>query len=105
MAEWTERLPGRILIGVGAAFDFHAGLVPSAPEKFQRAGLEWFYRLCTEPKRAVDAFPALFKSRIDHKNLIMATGEAIAHLNYLQNVDRMNVERDANGVDWYCSKE
>jgi len=67
-------------------------------------GLDKLEALCTEPKRAVDAFPALFKSRIDHKNMIMATGEAIAHLNYLQNVDRMNVERDANGVDWYCSK-
>lgn len=51
MAEWTRRLPGRVMLGVGAAFDFHAGLVPSAPEKLQRAGLEWFYRLCTEPKR------------------------------------------------------
>jgi len=51
MAEWAPRLPGKILIGVGAAFDFHAGLIPSAPEKMQRAGLEWFYRLCTEPRR------------------------------------------------------
>ncbi|NNE92290.1 MAG: WecB/TagA/CpsF family glycosyltransferase [Verrucomicrobiales bacterium] len=51
MAAWTDRLPGRVMLGVGAAFDFHAGLVPSAPGKFQRAGLEWFYRLCTEPRR------------------------------------------------------
>ena len=41
----------QVLLGVGAAFDFHAGLVSQAPPWIQRAGLEWFYRLCTEPKR------------------------------------------------------
>jgi len=40
-----------VLIGVGAAFDFHAGLVPQAPRWMQRSGLEWFFRLCTEPRR------------------------------------------------------
>ena len=38
-------------IGVGAAFDFHAGRVPQAPEWMQGAGLEWFYRFCAEPRR------------------------------------------------------
>ena len=51
MAEWAPRLPGRLMIGVGAAFDFHAGLVSSAPPVLQRAGLEWLYRLVTEPRR------------------------------------------------------
>jgi exopolysaccharide biosynthesis WecB/TagA/CpsF family protein len=36
---------------VGAAFDFHAGLVKQAPRWMQNAGLEWFYRLCREPRR------------------------------------------------------
>jgi len=36
---------------VGAAFDFHAGAVPMAPRWMQNAGLEWFYRLCREPRR------------------------------------------------------
>lgn len=36
---------------VGAAFDFHAGTVPQAPETLQRAGLEWAYRLAHEPRR------------------------------------------------------
>ncbi len=40
-----------IMFGVGAAFDFHAGLVPQAPPWMQRAGLEWFYRLQKEPRR------------------------------------------------------
>lgn len=51
MAAYQEKLPGRLMLGVGAAFDFHAGLVKSAPPRLQRAGLEWFYRLITEPKR------------------------------------------------------
>jgi exopolysaccharide biosynthesis WecB/TagA/CpsF family protein len=39
------------LIAVGAAFDFHAGLLPQAPPRMQRYGLEWLYRLAREPKR------------------------------------------------------
>jgi glyoxylase-like metal-dependent hydrolase (beta-lactamase superfamily II) len=58
---------------------------------------------CREPQRAVDVFPALFKSKIDNKNLIMATGESIAHLNYLLEAGRMMVERDDNGVNWYLT--
>jgi glyoxylase-like metal-dependent hydrolase (beta-lactamase superfamily II) len=65
------------------------------------ASLEMLEALCSEPRRAVDAFPALFKSRIDNNNLIMATGESIAHLNYLRDSGRLNVERDDKGVDWY----
>ena len=40
-----------VMFGVGAAFDFHAGLIPQAPPWMQRAGLEWFYRLVKEPRR------------------------------------------------------
>jgi N-acetylglucosaminyldiphosphoundecaprenol N-acetyl-beta-D-mannosaminyltransferase len=39
------------MIGVGAAFDFHAGIKPQAPSWLQRLGLEWFFRLLTEPRR------------------------------------------------------
>ncbi len=38
-------------IAVGAAFDFHAGLLPQAPRYLQRMGLEWLYRLSREPRR------------------------------------------------------
>ena len=41
----------KIFFGVGAAFDFHAGLIPQAPSWMQSCGLEWFYRLCKEPRR------------------------------------------------------
>jgi N-acetylglucosaminyldiphosphoundecaprenol N-acetyl-beta-D-mannosaminyltransferase len=40
-----------IMIGVGAAFDFHAGLKPQAPVWMQNMGLEWLFRLLTEPRR------------------------------------------------------
>ncbi len=40
-----------VMIGVGAAFDFIAGAKPQAPRWMQRGGLEWLFRLCTEPRR------------------------------------------------------
>jgi N-acetylglucosaminyldiphosphoundecaprenol N-acetyl-beta-D-mannosaminyltransferase len=51
MARMREALEAPVLVGVGAAFDFHAGLVPQAPPSLQRAGLEWAYRLAREPRR------------------------------------------------------
>lgn len=51
MAAMRERLSASVLIGVGAAFDFHAGLVQQAPRSVQDAGLEWAWRLSREPKR------------------------------------------------------
>ena len=51
MARMSERLPGCVLVGVGAAFDFHAGLIPQAPAWMQRRGLEWAFRLAQEPRR------------------------------------------------------
>jgi N-acetylglucosaminyldiphosphoundecaprenol N-acetyl-beta-D-mannosaminyltransferase len=39
------------MLAVGAAFDFHAGLLPQAPLNMQRCGLEWLYRLYQEPRR------------------------------------------------------
>jgi N-acetylglucosaminyldiphosphoundecaprenol N-acetyl-beta-D-mannosaminyltransferase len=51
MAAMRARLSAPMLIGVGAAFDFHAGLVPQAPAWMQRAGLEWAFRLRQEPRR------------------------------------------------------
>ncbi|QSB04223.1 WecB/TagA/CpsF family glycosyltransferase [Natronoglycomyces albus] len=51
MAAHRDKLNAAALFGVGAAFDFHAGLVPQAPEWMQKRGLEWFFRLTKEPKR------------------------------------------------------
>jgi N-acetylglucosaminyldiphosphoundecaprenol N-acetyl-beta-D-mannosaminyltransferase len=51
MAHMRGRLEASILIGVGAAFDFHAGLKRQAPRAIQRSGLEWAFRLLCEPRR------------------------------------------------------
>jgi N-acetylglucosaminyldiphosphoundecaprenol N-acetyl-beta-D-mannosaminyltransferase len=51
MAEYWHSLDAGLLIGVGAAFDFHTGRVKQAPRWMMRCGLEWFFRLCMEPRR------------------------------------------------------
>lgn len=51
MAAMRHRLEAPVLVGVGAAFDFHSGLVQQAPAWMQELGLEWAYRLAREPRR------------------------------------------------------
>jgi N-acetylglucosaminyldiphosphoundecaprenol N-acetyl-beta-D-mannosaminyltransferase len=51
MARYWQKLDATLFFGVGAAFDFHAGSVRQAPRWMQRSGLEWFFRLCCEPRR------------------------------------------------------
>jgi N-acetylglucosaminyldiphosphoundecaprenol N-acetyl-beta-D-mannosaminyltransferase len=55
LAKYADRLStldhGILFFGVGAAFDFQAGLVSEAPRWLRGSGLEWFYRLLTNPKR------------------------------------------------------
>ena len=51
MHEHRDRLEVPVIIGVGAAFDFIAGIKKQAPRWMQRCGLEWFFRLCSEPGR------------------------------------------------------
>lgn len=51
MNQHLDRLKAPVQIGVGAAFDFHARRKKQAPRWIQRSGLEWLFRLVTEPKR------------------------------------------------------
>ncbi|HTV61484.1 MAG TPA: WecB/TagA/CpsF family glycosyltransferase [Verrucomicrobiae bacterium] len=51
MAEFLPKLDVTLMIGVGAAFDFHSGRIKQAPRWMQRSGLEWLYRLGREPRR------------------------------------------------------
>jgi N-acetylglucosaminyldiphosphoundecaprenol N-acetyl-beta-D-mannosaminyltransferase len=51
MFEHRERLSVPVLIGVGAAFDFHTGRVPRAPGWMRDRGFEWLFRLVMEPRR------------------------------------------------------
>jgi N-acetylglucosaminyldiphosphoundecaprenol N-acetyl-beta-D-mannosaminyltransferase len=51
MSAHSKKLKAPVLIGVGAAFDIHSGLKPQAPMWMRSSGLEWLFRLATEPKR------------------------------------------------------
>jgi N-acetylglucosaminyldiphosphoundecaprenol N-acetyl-beta-D-mannosaminyltransferase len=85
--KWMVAHRGRIeataLIGVGAAFDFHAGTIPWAPPLIRRAGLEWAYRLLQEPgrlwRRNLDS--PLFLARIMKQRMAQAVrGRDVAEL-------------------------
>lgn len=62
-------------------------------------------RTLAERKRTVDVFTSLFGRSVGEGVLGMATGEAIAHLNYLEAQGRIRRTRDANGVDWWTRIE
>ncbi len=51
MHEHLGKIRAPVMIGVGAAFDFLSGRKPQAPRWIQRNGLEWLFRLCSEPRR------------------------------------------------------
>lgn len=51
MAATVDEVGGAVLIGVGAAFDLHAGRKPQAPGWMRRAGFEWAFRMLVEPRR------------------------------------------------------
>lgn len=50
MVEHQHRIPA-VMLGIGAAFDFHSGRVRQAPRWLQNIGMEWLFRLLAEPKR------------------------------------------------------
>jgi N-acetylglucosaminyldiphosphoundecaprenol N-acetyl-beta-D-mannosaminyltransferase len=73
MAAHGPQLDAGVLIGVGAAFDFHTGGTPQAPRWMQRSGLEWLFRLAVEPRRLWRRYLVnnpLFAARL----LLQATG-------------------------------
>ncbi len=51
MAQYLERLDVKLMAGVGAAFDLHAGLRRDAPDWIKQIGLQWLHRLHQEPRR------------------------------------------------------
>ena len=61
-------------------------------------------RTLRTPSRAVDVFPALFARPVGDGVRGMATGESLAHLNYLLHRGRAARTRDADGVDWWTAK-
>jgi N-acetylglucosaminyldiphosphoundecaprenol N-acetyl-beta-D-mannosaminyltransferase len=73
MAQHAARVPGAIMIGVGAAFDFLSGEIPRAPSWMQNSGLEWLHRLLTEPWRLWKRYLVLAP-----KFVVLAVAETIA---------------------------
>lgn len=59
------------------------------------------FELLSEPRRAVDCFPALFNREIDSGSMGLATGETLAHLNCLLGRRRIERTTDEHGVHWY----
>ncbi|MFE1601569.1 WecB/TagA/CpsF family glycosyltransferase [Methylobacterium sp. ID0610] len=72
MASHRGRVAAPVMVGVGAAFDFLAGTKRQAPRWMQRSGLEWFYRLVTEPRRLAGRY-----GRIVPLFLILATRQLL----------------------------
>ena len=60
--------------------------------------LEQLYHHCVSPQRVVDVFPALFKGKVEDHNLVIATCEALAHLNYLLEDQRLGMSTDKHGL-------
>lgn len=79
MDRFRARLDAPVLIGVGAAFDFHAGLKSQAPAWMQRSGMEWLYRLLSEPRRLGPRYlrnNPVFVSRIAWEEALRIAGRA-----------------------------
>ncbi len=67
------------------------------------AALTRLRRQLEQPRRAIDVFEALFNRRITEATMLMATGESLAHLNYLVGRGDAQAHRDADGVVWYSA--
>jgi len=51
MAQYASRLPSSLMVGIGAAFDYHTGRLKDSPHWVKRAGLQWLHRLLQDPRR------------------------------------------------------
>jgi N-acetylglucosaminyldiphosphoundecaprenol N-acetyl-beta-D-mannosaminyltransferase len=62
MAKYIHRLNVRLMVGVGAAFDFHSGRAIEAPIWIKDSGLHWLYRLMQEPRRLLSRYGRIVPS-------------------------------------------
>ncbi len=67
-------------------------------------GLDRLIELCAQPRSAIEVFPALFKSPVDGARLMMAAGESLAHLAYLEKRGVLSAETGADGVRRYQAR-
>ncbi|MEN8242910.1 MAG: WecB/TagA/CpsF family glycosyltransferase, partial [Chloroflexota bacterium] len=81
MSQFVDRLAVPVLVGVGAAFDFLSGTKKQAPRWVQRTGLEWLFRLLSEPQR-------LWRRYIQYpKFAILSLAQLLGFLNYSEEED------------------
>ncbi len=97
-----ERLPGDLLVMPAHNEPFY-GLHRRLDDLIDghEENLEDLHGMLETPKRAIDVFGALFKREITEEVMMMATGESIAHLNYLLSDGRISRLEDAQGVVRY----
>lgn len=102
LARFRDELPEDVLVLPAHGRPFvGAHLRLDALSRDHHRRLDGLLEFCREPRRAVDVFPALFSKPITRDHLIMATGEAIAHLNYHRESGAIESENDREGVTWY----
>lgn len=109
LGDWLESLermrtvfPDEVLVLPSHGEPFHGVQARlDALIRGHEAALKRLERSLATPKRAVDVFPALFARPVGDGVRGMATGEALAHLNYLLKRGRVSRARDADGVDWW----
>lgn len=99
-----ERLPEDVLVLPAHGRPFRgAGIRLTQLIDEHREGLNQVLEYCSTPRRAVDLFETLFDSRINDSNLIMATGETMANINYLLADGSLALDDEVDGVRHYRS--
>lgn len=101
-ARLRQMLPDDLLVLPAHEGPFHGLHVRlSQIIESHKQDLDSLFRHLSQPRRAVDCFPALFNRKIGGGSLGLATGETMAHLNCLLTRRRIARYRDDNGVNWY----
>ena len=81
IADHMGRIDATVMIGIGAAFDFHSGNVKWAPAWIRKSGFEWLYRLTKEPgrmwRRNLDS--PLFLAKVIWQRFMMTLGRVLYH--------------------------
>ncbi|HEY0939774.1 MAG TPA: MBL fold metallo-hydrolase [Steroidobacter sp.] len=97
-----QTLPADLLVLPAHEFPFH-GLELRLTQLIdsQERDLRLLWEFLDTPKRAVDCFPVLFKREVRGAHKGMATGEALAHMNYLVEMKQISRVTDDEGVHWY----
>jgi len=102
LAKLRALLPANALILPSHGEPFHGVHQRlDALKRGHETALKRLERTLRKPTRVLDAFPAVFGRAVGDAMLGMATGEAQAHLNYLERRGRARRARDNNGVDWW----